>query len=339
MGFPVGAETIVLTFGVGLTDGSTGRESITITPSPPQIISTALNDIREGDPVTVVPDRSTGIGQMRLLNTDATGYLPTGWTYKIERGTHPAYFVSLPHSLGATVDLADLTPVSADPGVYDVLLPASELGAAAFLDIGITTDTVAAGDDARFGEIAGIPITGTPAAGKVPTLTSSSAGTWQTPAGGGGGATIRSAVARITDDNLGGLPSASSWAVVLTSASTPLQCSITAAAGDRIEVYGEFMYVGAHFLDWVLLDSGGAIALYSGSGTSSPLAEGKPSLYSSLSFSKATSMEMFTVASGHLSGGMATVALAHQGTASGTVYAHTTYPWVLRLKNIGPEPA
>lgn len=337
MGFPVGAETVVLTGSVGLTDGQADRDTITLTPSVPRIVSTALNDIREGAPITVVPDRSTGAWSIRLLATDASGYNPTGWTYAVAQGNDTPYSITLPAAT-TPVDLADKAPVTADPGVYDLVVSVSSLGGAATKNVGTTTGTVAAGDDARFGEIAGIPITGTPAAGKVPTLTSASAGTWQTPAGGGG-ATIRSAVARITDDNLGGLPSASSWAVVLTSASTPLQCSITAAAGDRIEVYGEFMYVGAHFLDWVLLDSGGAIALYSGSGTSSPLAEGKPSLYSSLSFSKATSMEMFTVASGHLSGGMATVALAHQGTASGTVYAHTTYPWVLRLKNIGPEPA
>lgn len=339
MGFPEGAETTVLTMKVGLVDGSADRETIVITPSPSQIVSTALNDIREGDPIEITPDRSSGTAQVRLLNTNASGYNPSGWTYSVKRGTRAPCNISLPSSLGATADLADLTEVSESPGVYDVLLPASELGTAATKNVGTTAGTVAGGDDSRFGTIGGIAVTGTPAAGKVPTATSGSAISWQTPSGGGGGTTIRTAVARITDDNLGGLPSASSWTIVLTSASTPLQCSIAAVAGDRIEVYGEFMYVGAHFLDWVLLDSGGAIALYSGSGTSSPLAEGKPSLYSSLSFSKATSMEMFTVASGHLSGGMATVALAHQGTASGTVYAHTTYPWVLRLKNIGPEPA
>jgi hypothetical protein len=36
---------------------------------------------------------------------------------------------------------------------------------------------------------------------------------------------------------------------------------------------------------------------------------------------------------------MITIALAHQGTAAGTVYAHTVYPWRLRLENVGPEPS
>lgn len=339
MGFPEGAQTTVLTMKLGLVDGSADRETVTITPSPSQIVSTALNDIREGDPITITPDRSSGTAQVRLLNTDATGYNPSGWTYSVRRGDRAPYNVSLPHSLGSTADLADLTEVSESPGVYDVLLPASELGTAAFLDVGTAGGTVAAGDDARFGTIAGIPITGTPAAGKVPTLTGPNALAWQTPAGGEGGSSIRTASVRVTDDNLGGLPSAASWTVVLTSGSTPLQASIAAADGDRIRVCGSFMRNGSHFLDWVILASGGAIDRYATTGTGTAPTEGNPSLYPSLSFSYVTGDDMFTAGSGNISGGLVTVALAHQGTASGIVYAHPTYPWRLRLENIGPEPA
>ncbi|MFJ3308297.1 hypothetical protein ACIPSA_35510 [Streptomyces sp. NPDC086549] len=99
------------------------------------------------------------------------------------------------------------------------------------------------------------------------------------------------------------------------------------------------MRSGSHALDWALLDSSGTVAQYAGSGTSSPLSEGNPSMYPSLSFSYVTSDDMFTVGSGHLSAGMATVALAHQGSAAATVYAHTSYPWRLRLENIGAELA
>jgi hypothetical protein len=157
-------------------------------------------------------------------------------------------------------------------------------------------------------------------------------------AGGGGG--VRTASARITNDNLSGLPAAAAWAVILTSTGTPLQCSIAAAAGDRIRVYGRYMRAGSHFLDWVLLSSAGAIAIYSGTDTSSPLAEGDPALYPSLSFAYEPGPPMFTVGAGHIDGtGKATIGLAHQGTGSGLVYAHTTYPWRLRLENVGPEPA
>lgn len=340
MSFPTGADTIVLTMQLGAVDGSGARETVTITPSVPQVASTALNDIREGTPVTVTPDLGTGQASVRLLATDASGYNPTGWTYSIQRGTAAPYNISLPVSLGATADLADLTPVSASVGTYDVLLPESELGGAALLDVGTAAGTVAAGDDGRFGRLGGtVTLTGTPTAGQVPTATSGTSATWQTPSGGGGGASIRTASVRITDDNLAGLPSAASWAIVTTSGGTPLQAQIAAAAGDRIRVCANYMRSGSHFLDWALLDSAGAIAQYAGSGTATPLGEGNPAMYPSLSFSYVTSSELFVVGAGNLSAGRATVALAHQGTGTGLVYAHTTYPWRLRLENLGPEPS
>lgn len=152
------------------------------------------------------------------------------------------------------------------------------------------------------------------------------------------GGSIRTASVRITDDNLSGLPVASSWTIVVTSGGTPLKCSIPAAVDDRILIFGDFMYNGSHFLDWGLLDSGGAIALYDTSGTSTPSSEGNPTMYPSLSFSKYTTSTMFTIGAGNLNAGLATVALAHQGSVAGVVYAHALYPWRVRLHNIGPEP-
>lgn len=156
------------------------------------------------------------------------------------------------------------------------------------------------------------------------------------------GSSVRTATVRVTDDNLSGLPAAAAWTVVQTSAGTQLKASIAAAAGDRIRVYGAFMHIGAHFLDWALLDNASAIALYATTGTSSAPAEGNPTMYPSASFLRAGSPDMFTVASGHIAAGQATVALVHQGAGTGNgniVYAHPTYPWRLRLENIGPEPA
>lgn len=192
-------------------------------------------------------------------------------------------------------------------------------------------------------KVNGVAVTGTPSAGQVPTATSGTAATWQTPAGGGGGSAIRFAQVRVTDDNLAGLPAAASWAVIQTSGGTKLQCSITATAGDRIEVVGRYMRKGSHFLDWVLLDSSGAIAAYASSDTSSPLSEGDPALYPSLSFGYESGPPAFTVGSEHIDGtGKITIGLAHQGADGGTaniVYAHAVYPWRLRLQNYGPEPA
>jgi hypothetical protein len=188
----------------------------------------------------------------------------------------------------------------------------------------------------------GVTVTGTPTSGNVLTASSGSAASWQAPSAGGG-STIRTATARITDDNLGGLPAAAAWAIVPTSAGTLLKCSIAAAAGDRIKALGRFMRKGGHFLDWALLDNTGAISVYATTGTSSPSAEGDPALYPSLSFSYETGPPVFTVGAGHIDGtGKVTVALVHQGASTGNaniVYAHATYPWKLTLGNIGPELA
>ena len=161
----------------------------------------------------------------------------------------------------------------------------------------------------------------------------------------GGGSQVHTATARITDDNLSGLPAAASWTIVQTSAGTQLKAAIAAAMGDRIRVYGAFMHIGAHFLGWVLAAADGSLgpdATYATTGTATPPAEGDPTMYPSNSFLRAGSPDMFTVASGHINAGLVTVALAHQGAGTGSgnvVYAHPTYPFRLRLENIGPEPA
>ncbi|NEB05354.1 hypothetical protein [Streptomyces sp. SID13726] len=183
---------------------------------------------------------------------------------------------------------------------------------------------------------------GTPSAGKVLTATSGTAASWQTPSGGGGGLSIATARIRVVNDDLSGLPGSGSWAIVQTSVGTKLQCSIAAAVGDRIRVCPNFLYVGSHYLDWTILDGAGDPDDYATSESSSPPTEGNPAMYPTLTISKMASSEMFTVGPGHLNAGLATIALAHQGAGTGPgnrVYAHTTYPWRLRLENIGPEPA
>lgn len=190
MGFPDGVQTVTVTGHVGLADGQAQRDTVTFTPSPPEVVSAGADFILSADPVTVYPDRSTGEFAVRLLATDATGFTPSGWTYTVARGTRAPYSISLP-AASPTVDLADLTPVSADPGTYDLLVPVADLGGAAALDVGQTAGTVAAGNDSRFGQISGVTVTGTPSTGKVPTATSGSAASWQAlPAASSGTAGI-----------------------------------------------------------------------------------------------------------------------------------------------------
>ena len=96
---------------------------------------------------------------------------------------------------------------------------------------------------------------------------------------------------------------------------------------------------GAHFLDWALLDSAGVPSEYGTSRTSTPSPEGSPSMYPSTSFGYVQGAKQFTVGVGHINAGMITIALAHQGTSPGRVFAHTTYPFEITLTNLGPEPA
>lgn len=164
-----------------------------------------------------------------------------------------------------------------------------------------------------------------------------------TPAAPAGGGTDRTAYLRVIDQDLSlGLPAAASYAVVHTSGGTALKCSIAAVAGDRIEIHERFMRKGSHFLDLAVVNAAEAVLYYLTTETAVPPSEGDPALYPSPAFQYATGAPEFVVQPGHLNAGLVTVALVHQGPDAGNanlVYAHPTYPFRLRLKNIGAQPA
>lgn len=173
----------------------------------PDLVTIAGQDVILGG--TVEAELEDGQYSALLAANDDTGMSPTGWTYKV-RGVFsnaPGWvrYISLSKN-DTDVSLADVLVPDPDAGQFTVLTNGAgflakaqnltdvpdkaaardnlELGDAAVLDVGTIADTVAAGDDQRFGEIAGVTVSGTPTAGQVPTATSGTEAEWQDPAGG-----------------------------------------------------------------------------------------------------------------------------------------------------------
>lgn len=380
MPLPAGLQTVTITDTRPHPDGSPMRGTVVFSPEVPTITSAVHGVIIMGDVVgewvdgvLKAADGSTGI---KLLACDADDCTPTGWTYRVSERPYDAagraYSILLAADLGPSIPLLTLAPTDPANGDYvTVPGPAGPQGPAGPTGpqgpTGATGATGATGPQGPAGPAGADGVDGadgapgaTGATGAQgpqgdPGPAGAAGATGATgatgPAGADGpqgpqglagadGAGIRTAEARITDGAVVDLTSSTPWIIATTSVGTPLQCSIPAAAGDRIRVHLSMMYVGAHFMDLALLTGAGAIDQYGASGTSSPLTEGAPEFYPSVSFSKTASAGMFTVTSAHLtSAGMATIALAHSGTSSGKVYANTTYPWRMVLENLGPAPA
>lgn len=117
MPFPPGVQTVTLTGHQTLADGAGNPVPIRIRPVPGRVVGAEWGVVVDNDPVVVTPD-AAGEWSRTLVATDAAGFTPTGWTYRVETGDD-ALFVSLPAALG-TVDIADLTPAGEDDGEYIV---------------------------------------------------------------------------------------------------------------------------------------------------------------------------------------------------------------------------
>lgn len=285
-------------------------------------------------PLTV----TAGAWSASLIPTDAAGIEPAaGRYYRITESLAGVPVrvrtFEVPTGDGSPLDILDL--VVADPGLPGYVRgsagPTGPAGPA-----GATGATGATGPQGATGPAGATGATGPqgPQGVQGPAGATGATGP-QGPAGGG----VRIAEVRITDGAVQDLASAAVWTIAASSVGTKLQCSILATAGDRIRVDLGMLYSGTRYIDVVLLDSAGAIALYAGTGTSSPLGEGSVEFYPSTSFGKASSGIIFTVGSGHLAAGLATVALANLGTGAGRVYCYAGYPWRMTLTNMGPAPA
>ena len=356
MGFPPGTPVKTLTGTIpSAVAGTAYRGKVVLTPSA-YLIDSARNAVYPGGGKADLD--ADGKFTIDVLPCDAADIQPTGWRWRIDvqptGGRRIQFWANITGT--GTIDLSDVVEVPApNGGTTGVPGPAGPQGPAGAT--GATGATGPQGPTGPQGDPGPAGATGPagadgadgadgaqgPAGPQGETGPQGPAGatgaTGATGPAGPAGANIRTAKARIIDGGNVDLPSAPSWAIVTSSVGTPLQCSIAAVAGDRIRVGLGMMYNGGHFMDVAMLSSAGAITVYDGSGTSSPLSEGAPWLYPSTAFSKEPGAIIFTVGSGHLNGGQATIALVHQGTSTGRVYSSTTYPFVMLLENLGSEPA
>lgn len=120
MALPVGVDSVTLTAGTnGLTnpDGTASTGTITVTPSVDRVVSTTHGLIVLGPAAATITAGKFTLGP--VLATDATGFSPSGWTYRVDEaltGRPPrSYDISLPAAT-ESVALPDVTPTDASSG-------------------------------------------------------------------------------------------------------------------------------------------------------------------------------------------------------------------------------
>ena len=344
MSFPSGTPTKVVNLTcLNPTEGKRVNGVVRLVPNVSEIIL-------EGNPV-----RWTGGGKyhfdsqgrmvskagvgVELLDNSAPGSNPVGWLWQafitIDGKTRSVSF-----SLGGVssgIDLNDLLEINPDtPDYVPVLGPAGPPGIQGERGIqGIQGNAGPQGIQGIQGS------QGIPGSQGVPGVQGIQGIQGERGADGVSGSGYRMGRVTIIDDDLSGLPDAPTWRIIRTSANTPLQCKVLADPGDGIEVFSGFIYLGSHYMDWVLLDSAGNIAEFENSESSTPPASGNPGMYPALSLSRHSTSPFFFVDETHIDvNGQVTIGLAHQGSYNGAnnrVYAHAEYPFKMRVKNIGPE--
>jgi len=118
MGFPAGASTITVTGAFPAPAAGTARAGrVVFTPSARLVDSTQKAIYSGAGSATLDAD---GEFSIVLLCTDDTDVQPAGWRWRVDEqpsgGTRATYWISLPSTLGATVDLSTLAPASAPDG-------------------------------------------------------------------------------------------------------------------------------------------------------------------------------------------------------------------------------
>lgn len=124
MPFPAGASTITVTGTFPVPVGGAARAgTIVFTPSAVLVDSTQKAIYSGAGAVTL---NASGQFSATLLCTDDTDVQPASWRWRVDEqptgGQRRTYWIALPSTLGPTVDLSALAPVS-DPGGGGQSLP------------------------------------------------------------------------------------------------------------------------------------------------------------------------------------------------------------------------
>lgn len=132
MPFPIGATTITLTGTFPVPVAGTARTGrIVFTPSATLVDSTQKAIYSGGGSVSLDAD---GEFSVVLLCTNDTDVQPTGWRWRIDEqpsgGPRRTYWIDLPSTLGATVDLSTLAPISEPDGSGTSTPPTGPAGGA-----------------------------------------------------------------------------------------------------------------------------------------------------------------------------------------------------------------
>lgn len=158
----------------------------------------------------------------------------------------------------------------------------------------------------------------------------------------GTGTRVRVVQARITSGNISPMPdTGGQWRKPGDAAGLPLDFVLTIPA-----VVGEWVECGIHamrsdtasvFLD-VAVQKGSGLVQYLSTGTSSPPFEGDPGWYAA-PFRAISTPRGFYATEADIDGGVVRFVLANLSTGQGTLYASSQYPFIWVAKNLGPAPA